>query len=822
MVQPVPDDPLSTNAQGHDVTQLGHYPQLGQQLGPYEILAPLGAGGMGEVYRARDTRLDREVAIKVLPRALGQDQSALARFEREAKAVAALSHPNILSIHDYGTEQGTRFAVMELLNGETLRQRLRRSALPWRQAVETGLAIAEGLAAAHAKGIIHRDLKPENLFLTTDDRIKILDFGLARVEIQPPPQAEIQPCQPAETVSFVPAQTDPGTVMGTAGYMSPEQVCGQQVDARSDIFSFGCVLYEMVAGKRAFLGRTAAETMAAILHKEPAVSEKLRKELPRELAVLLRQCLEKAPEKRLATAQQLIFALRSVANRAAGPPASPRSWRRLARPPIGIAAALLLLGLVGVALLVKGQRLDDQADKAIDSLAVLPFVNSSGDPEMEFLSDGITESLINALSQVPTLRVPARTTVFRYKGQEINLPQIGQALRVRAVLSGKIARLGDSLNIQVELVDVKQNTQLWGDQYQRKLADIFAIQQEIAQQICDKLQVRLTGDDKKRLSKNYTDNPEAYQLYLKGRFQAAKGTKEGLKNGLQYFRQALEFDPTYALAYEGMAYDYLVANEWFLSPKEAMPRSLAASKKALDIDEEVADAHTWLAAGVSWWQWDWTTGEKEYKRALALKSNSAVGHLYYGWFLMNLHRFDEAVVEVNKALECDPLSAEVNWLSGIVFHYAGRYDTAIAQFRQALELEPNYWMAQLHLGRAYIEKRQLAQGIAELEKARLMEPSVPEIVAALARAYALEGRKAETRRLLGELTVRSQHDYVPAYLFAVIHAALGDNDRAFDALERAYADRSFYLTWLKIDPELDPLRADPRFVDLLRRVKFPP
>ena len=479
----------------------------GTRLGPYEILSQLGAGGMGEVYRARDSRLERDVAIKVLPVHLAKDPDALARFEREAKAVAALSHPNILAIHDFGNDQGVSFTVTELLEGETIRGRLAQSPVPWRKAVEIGIATAEGLSAAHSKNIIHRDLKPENIFLTTDARVKILDFGLARVG-----------APLSNTPAAADAMTEPGTIMGTVDYMSPEQVRGVTAEATSDIFSLGAVLYEMICGQKVFSRGSAAETMSAILHEEPRQISRSGKSVPLELERVIHHCLEKNPQERFQSARDLAFALKAT----------------LTESGISKAAA-------------------PRAKKAIDSLAVLPFSNAGNDPNLDYLSDGITENLINNLSQLPKLRIVPRSIVFRYKGRDVDPQAVGRELGVRALLTGRVALRGDMLNIQTELVNVEEQSQLWGQQYNRKFSDIFAVQEEISNEICEKLRVQLSGEQKKRLTKRHTENTEAYQLYLKGRYYWNRRNPEWVNKGIEYFRQAIEKDPLFAPAYAGMA-----------------------------------------------------------------------------------------------------------------------------------------------------------------------------------------------------------------------------------------------------------------------------
>jgi eukaryotic-like serine/threonine-protein kinase len=758
---------------------------VSSRLGPYAIVAPLGAGGMGEVYRARDTRLEREVAIKVLPEPFAHDPHRLARFEREAKAVAALSHPNILGIHDYGTDGAVTYAVMELLEGETLRRRLSRGPLPWWEAVVVAAAVAEGLAAAHTKGIVHRDLKPENLFLTTDGRVKILDFGLAR--ITPVPNSS------AETVSYIPAETDPGTVLGTVGYMSPEQVRAQEVDARSDLFSLGCVLYEMVSGRRAFARETAAETQTAILREEPPDLPACGVSAPSGLEQLIRHCLEKSTERRCQTARALASALHNVAS--------------------GTDSSTASLAPRGTA---PGRRLR----KAIDSLAILPLVNASQDPNLEYLSDGITESIIHILSRLPRLRVMARSTVFRYKGREVDAQAVGRSLNVRAVFTGRMRTRGECLIIQAELVDVADGALLWNEQLSRALSEIFAIEEAIAREIVDTLRLRLSGEQKKRLRKRPTENTQTYQLYLKGRYHWNKRNLDGIRKAIVHFEQAIDQDPTYAQAYAGLADCYaLLPNYASEAPKESFPRALAAGQRALELDDTLAEAHASVGMAKYFFNWGWADAEREFLRAIDLNPSYATAHHWYAYLLMLLGRFEQALSELARAQELDPLSLIINATSGYILYFARRHDEAIERCERALAMEENFSPAQYMLALACEQKGLHDQAIAAFQKSlRLAGESAGCDAAALAHAYALAGRTAEARTILNELLERSKQRYVPAFYMALISVGLGDLETALQWLEKAYQDRDFYLIYLKVDPRLDPLRGDVRFTDLLRRV----
>jgi eukaryotic-like serine/threonine-protein kinase len=751
----------------------------GIRLGPYEIIAPLGAGGMGEVYRARDTRLAREVAVKVLPERLARDAELARRFEREAKAVAALSHPNILTIHDVGTHGDISYAVTELLEGETLAARLSLGPLPWPAAVEVATAVAEGLSAAHARGIIHRDLKPENIFLTSDGRIKILDFGLAR--------HKLAASRPEETSAPTQAAlTDPGWVMGTAAYMSPEQARGEPADVPSDIFSLGCVLYEAASGHRPFRGKTPAEMMASILRDPaPTLSEE-KPDVPQEISVLIAHCLEKQPNERFQSARDLAFALRAA--RTAGAPKTP-SGRHL---------------------------------RAIDSVAILPFANASGDPEAEYLSDGITETIISQLSRLPNLRVMARSTVFRYKGSGVDPIAAGRELKVGAVVTGRVFHRGDDLVIKTELVDLADGSQLWGERHARKIADVLAIENEIAEHISESLRLKLSGEEKEQLVRRSTENQEAYRLYLRGRFFWNKRTEEGLRRGIEYFRQAIEVDPDYAVAYVGIAHSYAVLGFHAIAPPgEAFPRAKAAALKALELDPSLAEARAPLAYALHYYDWNWNESEREYRRCLEAAPQDATAHNYYASLLTSLGRFEEALKEWRRAQELDPLSLIIRAATGWFFYVARRYDEAIREAKKTLEMDPTFAVARRVLGLSFQKTSRPDEAIEELRKAVELSGGSTQYLADLGRAFATAGREAEARRTLEELEEFSKSRYVSPYFTAAVHLALGDRDRALDGLEQACAERSLGMTFLKVDPNLDDLRAEPRFMDLVRRVGLP-
>jgi len=779
---------------------------VGDNLGPYEIVGLIGAGGMGEVYRARDSRLHRDVALKVLPPHLASDSQALVRFDHEAKAVAALSHPNILVLHDVGADAGVHYVVTELLEGETLRERIARGPIPWRTAAEMGADIAAGLAAAHSKGIVHRDIKPANIFLTSDGRLKILDFGLAQVRKLP--------TEDESTVTL----TEAGhrTVMGTIGYMSPEQVRGEEAQAPSDIFSLGCVLYEMVSGRRAFSGKSANDTLAAILKDEPPALADSAKPASPEFERVIERCLAKSPAQRFHSAHDLAFALRSLSSSAGEHKAA--AFARFSRRSIAgsIAVAVLILAAAGI------YYWRTRAEEGIDSLAVLPFVNSSGSPDADYLSDGITESLMDSLSQLPKLKVMSRDAVFRYKGKNTDARAAGRELGVRAVLTGRIVQHGDNLSVTAELVDVAGNAHLWGEQYDRKVADALAVQREIAAEISGKLRARLSSERKTQIAKRQTENPEAYQLYLKGNYYAHKFDTENLNKGLGYFRQALALDPNYALAYQGIASYYGLATDWLMPSTEAGPKGEEAARKALEIDDSLIEAHVDLASEYFWYDFDWAAADKELRRALELDPNYPQAHEVRGWYLTDLGRFDEGVNEGRRAQALDPLTLDITLVLGFDLYYAHRYDGAFTEIRKGLDLEPNYWPAYYYLGQVYQQQGKFLEAIAALQKARKIEDRIAAPLAELAHAYAESGRTAEARQALEELLARSKTGHVSKYLIATVYAALGEKSEALTRLEQAYSERSWYLGFLRSDPELDSLRSELRFQDLVRRMNFPP
>src|SRR5882724_296139 len=829
-------------------------------LSRYRIVSKIGAGGMGEVYLAHDTKLDRRVALKVLPADVAADQTRMRRFVQEAKAASALNHPNIITIHEIEQIDSVNFIATEFIDGETLRQRI-SAGMKLGAILEVAIQAASALAAAHAAGIIHRDIKPENIMVRRDGYIKVLDFGLAK--LTEPLDSVTDP----EAATRAIVNTDAGTVMGTAIYMSPEQAKGVKVDERTDLWSLGAVLYEMVTGQVPFVGETPTETISLILQKEPAPLTRYAREVPAELERIVNKALTKNCEERYQSAKDLVIDLRNLKrkvevdaeiDRTVSPEfrgaAATRSTPNDQSPPAtasgeaatatagathtvssaeyivsGIKRHKLAALVAAVALAITAVALTTylharNLDVSINSIAVLPFENRSVDAETEYLSDGLAESLIYRLSQLPNLRVTPTSVAFRYKGKQADAVKAGNELGVSAVLLGRITQRGDNLTISAELVDVRYNKLLWGEQYDRKMSDLLATQREIAREIVEKLKLKVSGEEK-GLAKHYTENNEAYQLYLRGRFYWNKRTEAGMQKSLEYFQQAIEKDPSFALAYSGLsdAYDLLGAQDAAggMAPNEAFPKAKAAALKALEIDDTLAEPHVSLAHIKYYYDRDWEFAEREYKRAIELNPNYPIAHQWYAIFLMSVGRFDEALTQARRAQELDPLSLPINMTVGWVLLNARQYDQSVEQSRKTLEMDPNFILAHHRLGLAYEQQGKYDEAIGEFKQVVNLLPGKPLGIASLAHAYALSGKRADAQANLNELQEISKQRYVSPAAIAMIYAALGDKDQAFAWLEKADKAHDALLARLKVDPRFDSLRSDPRFADLQRRVSMP-
>jgi eukaryotic-like serine/threonine-protein kinase len=819
--------------------------QPGTKLGRYEIHAQLGAGGMGEVYLAEDTKLGRKIALKILPSEFAANQLHMRRFTQEAKAAAALNHPNIAHIYEIGESDNLHFIAMEFVDGQTLRDCLKSGETDLKKIMRYLQHVAEGLAKAHTAGIVHRDLKPDNIMITRDGHAKILDFGLAKLIEQPNALSSLT--EATQTLTR-PLYSTPGAIMGTPSYMSPEQAQGKAVDHRSDIFSFGSILYEAVTGQRPFDGESIVETLHNIIHAPAPAVKEANVGPPVDLNRIVRRCLAKDQDERYQTITEAAIELRALRRQveglalvdghtdaSAGATVSGSSRSNttvLERLPLVASSAeyivggiarhksraflllLLLFGIIGGALYFSGRP----GESAIDSIAVLPFVNQSSDQDTEYVSDGLTESIINSLTQLRNVRVIARSSVFHYKGKERDPVAIGKELGVQALLTGRVMQRGDNLLVSTELIDLRDNKQVWGEQYERKVSDLLAVQRDIARDITANLRLKLSGKEQKGLSKQYTDNAKAYQLYLKGRFYWNERTADAFKKAIEYFNQAIEQDRNYALAYAGLADTYVLLPGYGAgSPEEFYPKAKSAAKKALEIDDGLAEAHAALANSLFLSDWNFAESNREFQRAIELNPNYAAAHHWYGGNLLIMAKFDDAIAEMNRAQELDPLSLIINTELGTTYLYARQYDRSIEQLRKTLQMDQSFYYAHYSLGMAYVMKGSVEEALAEYHKARQLNDD-PFVLALLGHSYALSGKKDEALRTAEQLKEISEQRYVPAYSLAIVYAGLNEKEQAFQWLEKSYQAHEGYVTILKIDPFLDNLRFDARFADLMRRV----
>ena len=782
----------------------------GARLACYEIVAPLAAGGMGEIYRARDPRLGREVAIKLVSERLMGDPRAMTRLEVEARAVAAVSHPNIVALYDVGCERGAAFAVMELLEGEPLTRRLASERIPWRSAIEIAAAVADGLAAAHARGFVHRDIKSSNIFITHDGIVKILDFGLARKNL----------FESTGAGAAVPPETEPGVVLGTVGYMSPEQVKGETVDHRSDIFSLGCVLYEMLAGRPPFSAESPPETLAAIIRDTPIRLSAVAGAIPPQLDAVVCRCLQKDRERRFQSARDLAFALREIGR---GPDAGGRARSVATARAAPIAAAAVIVATVLWWFGVRGPRLLEP-HASIRSLAVLPVVNLSPDHGEDDFADAITEALTTRLAQLGLWRVTSHTSVIGYRGTQKKIPEIARELGVDAVVEGAVIRDGPRVKITAQLIDGQTNRHIWADSFERNPEGALAIQDDVARAIARGVNVTLTAAANHQLeAATPAVAPAAYDAYVRGRHAWEKRGEADLREAIRYFQQSIDADPTYAPAYAGMADCYAqIGYGSYISPEDAFPRARAAAQKALELDPMLAEAHASLGFTLMYYDWNFSGAEEQFKRAIELNPNYAVAHQWYAYLLTAMERpLSEAEREISSARSLDPLSVPIRTDWAYILHYYGKDKDALRSVQLALEMNPKFPLAYFWLGRIYANQGRYREAEAALGNIGPLRSWTPGM-AALGYAYARAGHVADANAVLAEFDALSQRGkYASAYAIAVICAGLGDRERVFAYLDTALRERSHWLVWLERDPRWNDVRSDPRFDALVRKVGLP-
>lgn len=838
----------------------------GTRIARYEIISQLGAGGMGEVYLAEDTTLHRHIALKVLPSDVALDGDRMRRFNQEATSAASLNHPNIAHVYEIGASEGLNFIAMEFIDGLTLRDKIHHERTELSQLLRHLQHVAEGLAKAHDSGIVHRDLKPDNIMITRDGHAKILDFGLAKlIEEQPQSGAE-DPTLVLSAASVAPAVTSPGLILGTSGYMSPEQAQGKtkEVDRRSDIFSFGCILFEAITGQKAFRGTDTIDTLNRIIREPAPPISAFNPTAPPDLQRIVRRCLAKNPNERYQNIREIVIELRDVrrtleeaseaeqtfvrvseaaptrllanevtdsqsqASSTAASMSSPSTRASSAEFLVSglrrhkVIVAIVLSITVLVAGAISFYTHSRNTEIAVDSVAVIPFVNQTNDPGADWVSDGLTESLINSFTRLPNLKVIARSSVFRYKGKEIDPIAVGKELGVRAVLVGRLQQRGETMLISAELVDVRDNKQLWGEQYERKLADMLSVQRDIARQMTNNLRPTLSGIEQLKANKEYTANPEAYQLYLKGRYYWNKRAAADFEKAIGFFQEAIGKDPNYALAYSGLADSYALKTVYTSeSPRDLMPKAKAAALKALELDPNLAEAHASLAQIVEYYDYDFATAEKEFQRAIELNPNYASAHQWYGEHLSALKRTDEALAELQRALDLDPLSVIMTKIYGDVFVNSRRFDEGIVQYKKAIDLDPNFSTTYYFLGRAYEAKGMFDQAVEGYGTSARLGAMPIEGIARISDGYQRTGWKGYLEASLAELEAGGRTGRVPAFVVSTFCARLGKRDDAMKWLQKAYDDRDFRVPLIGVSFEFDSLRSDPRFIELTKRVGLP-
>jgi serine/threonine-protein kinase len=823
------------------------------QLGRYEIRSLIGAGGMGEVYLAQDTSLNRRVALKVLPAEVASNQDRMRRFKQEATSAASLNHPNIAHIYEVGQSGDLNFIAMEYIDGTTLRGKIHREHEDLSKLLRVLQHVAEGLAKAHDAGIIHRDLKPENIMITSDGHAKVLDFGLAKL-VEPPTTTDSVPS--GEEPTILQQHSTPGLILGTMGYMSPEQAQGKTkgIDHRSDIFSFGCILFEAITGQRPFTGTDHIEILNKLIREPAPLVSTLNPDAPADLQRIVRRCLAKDPDERYQNIKDIAIELKEVrrdmldsgiessvplissasseaqtirmeSQRATAESSTPSTHASfivdgLKRHKTAAILGALLILIAATAFGIRSYLHARSTEVAVESIAVIPFVNQNKDPDDEWISDGLTESIINNLTQLPNLKVIARSSVFRYKGTDPFA--VGQKLGVRAVLTGRITQRGDTMLISAELIDIRDNKQLWGEQYERRLADMLSVQREIAREITNNLRPTLSGVEQSRMNKQMTANSEAYELYLKGRFYWNKRTPSDLQKAISFFEQAVEKDPNYAMAYTGVADSYALLTAYTTeSPRQLMPKAKEAALKALALDDNLAEAHASLGQITAYYDYDFTTAEREYRRAIELNPNYAPAHQWLAEHLAAMRRNDEALDEIRRALELDPVSVIMNRIYADILVDGRKYDEAIRQYQRAIDLDPNFPTSHYFLGRAYEAKGMYDDAVKSYTRSAELGAVLKDVLVKTNDVYKKSGWKAYVQFNLDQLVVNAPQRRFSPFVIATFYAKLGQDDEALRWLEKGYEERDFRMTLVSVAFEFDRLRSDPRFRELVRRMGLP-